>query len=139
MDNNFQKLNQEEIFDEELQGMGIPFEDETVPKEIPVLERPEQEARKNDNTANYSRCCEGAGKAVDTSCAPVGKSAISLQNRSLGCVKWLGICGGIAMLLWWFQINDLMALQAAYPCIVACGVLGGFGVGMHAMRGGHYE
>ena len=78
-------------------------------------------------------------KAMDAAYAPVKKTESSLQARLIGCTKWLGICGGIAMLLWWFQINDLMAMQAAYPCIVACGILGGFGVGMHAMRGYRYE
>lgn len=131
----------DEIFDVELQGMGIPFEDETVPKEIPTLERPAQEERKSCNSANCAGngCTEGYGNAVDASYAPIRRSGTSVQSRLIGCAKWALICGGIAMLLWWFQINDLMAMKAAYPCICACGVLGGFGVGKHAMRGNCYE
>lgn len=50
-------------------------------------------------------------------------------ERLAKCCKWTGVCGGISMLLWWFQVNGLMALEAAYPCILASAVIGGFGVG----------
>ena len=134
MDNNYQKEAQpEEIFDEELQAMGIPFEDETAPREMPHMEQSKHE----DASKCESR--EGPGEAKDTCYAPVYNARRNAGKHLIGCVKWAGICGGISMLLWWFQVNDLMAIQAAYPCIVACGVLGGFGVGMHARRGHRYE
>lgn len=131
----------EDIFDEELKAMGIQFEDETVPKEIPTLECPPQEERKSYNSANCAGngCTEGYGNAVDASYAPVKNAEASLQNRLLGCAKWALTCGGIAMLMWWFQVNELMAMKAAYPCILACAVLGGFGVGRNAKRGCRYE
>ena len=132
MDGNYQNTQQEEeIFDEELQGMGIPFEDETAPKEMPKLSVGAGSCRKPCSSGEHSK---ETNKAMDATYAPVKKTGASLQARLIGCTKWLVICGGIAMLLWWFQINDLMAMQAAYPCIVVCGILGGFGVGMHAMR-----
>lgn len=126
MENN-EMTQQEEIFDEELQGMGIPFEDETVPREIPALERPEQEARKNYNTVNHAGCCEGPGRAMDAAYAPVLNTEASLLKRGLGCLKWVLPCGAISMLLWWFQINGLMLMEAAYPCILASAVIGAAG------------
>ncbi len=133
MNNNCQKsTQQEEIFDEELQAMGIPFEDETEPKEMP---RMEPDASADAAKAKCKQVCqEGQGQAKNTNWYPMEKRNTSLQDRLVGCVKWMGICGGISMLLWWFQINDLMAMQAAYPCIVACGILGGFGVGKNAVK-----
>lgn len=134
MENNYQNETQEEeIFDEELKAMGIPYADGTEEVEMPLTEqvRPKPACKCEHR--------EGPGEAKDAYYTPVAKRGVSLQNRLIGCVKWAGICGGISMLLWWFQVNDLMAIQAAYPCIVACGILGGFGVGMHAMRGHRYE
>ena len=131
MENNYQKdMQPDEIFDEELRAMGIPYEDETAPTEMPRME-PKYECKCESR--------EGPGEAKDACYAPVHNARGNAGKHMIGCVKWAGICGGISMLLWWFQVNDLMAIQAAYPCIVACGILGGFGVGMHAMRGHRYE
>lgn len=116
-------MSKDEIMDEELIGM-VSYTDETAPVEMPVMER-------KAKCKHY----EGAENAEDAkNWYPVGKQEVSLQNRLVGCVKWLGICGGISILLWWFQVNDLMAMQAAYPCIVVCGILGGFGVGKNTMK-----
>lgn len=134
MENNCQKdMQQEEFFDEELRAMGIPYADETVPMEMPRM------AQGRNENACECESREGPGEAKNACYAPVYNSRGNCGKHLIGCVKWAGICGGISMLLWWFQVNDLMAIQAAYPCIVACGVLGGFGVGMHAMRGHRYE
>ena len=138
MDGKFNNTQQEEeIFDEELQALGIPFTDETAPREMPVFEKGNPamgRQQQKENCREGTACREGQGKAVDASYASFVKPEANLQKRLVGCTKWMGICGSIAMLLWWFQVNDLMAIQAAYPCICVCGVLGGFGVGMHAKR-----
>lgn len=135
MDGNYQnKQQEEEIFDEELQAMGLNYTDESagnpIPQQMPRMERTVAKSTAHKSTGRS----ENPGEAMDASWAPVRSKKACLRDRLLGCTKWVGICGGISMLLWWFQINDLMAMQAAYPCIVACGILGGFGVGMHVMR-----
>lgn len=139
MDNNYQKeAQQEDIFDEELQAMGIPYEDETEPTEMPRMEQKSRNADNTDSNADVRvervERVERVAEAKAASWHPIRDQKTGLQERLLGCMKWIGICGGISMLLWWFQINDLMAMQAAYPCIVACGILGGFGVGKNAMK-----
>ena len=124
-------MSKEEIMDEELIGM-VSYTDETVPAEMP---RMEPDASADTSKAKCTNLCqEGWGRAKDANWHPIENRKTSLQDRLVGCVKWMGICGGISMLLWWFQINDLMAMQAAYPCIVACGILGGFGVGKNAVK-----
>ena len=105
MDGNFQKTQQEEeIFDEELKAMGIPFEDETKPREMPKLE--DYEAGRVKQMDHPGRTCyEGEPcrkdpvKAMDASYTPFGKPKVSLRDRLIGCAKWTLICGGIAMLL----------------------------------------
>ena len=120
-------MSKDEFMDEELAGM-VSYTDETVPAEMPAMEPNRSEAK-----CKPART-EGSGEARDASWHPIKDQKTGIQERLLGCTKWAGICGGISMLLWWFQVNDLMAIQAAYPCIVACGILGGFGVGKNAMK-----
>ena len=62
---------------------------------------------------------------------PAGRSfGRRLQTAAL----WAGICGGIGLLLWQFQVRGLMAMEAAYPCILACGMIGSFGVGLNVRK-----
>lgn len=128
-------MSKDEIMDEELIGM-VSYTDETVPAEMPRMEHDTDPDMPKAECKHM--CQEGSGKSKDANWYPIEKQ-VSLRDRLVGCVKWMGICGGISMLLWWFQINDLMAMQAAYPCILLCGILGGFGVGMHVKRGHRYE
>lgn len=116
----------DEFMDEDLIGM-VNFTDETAPQQMPVMEQ------KNDN-ANYNTIhnADYSVRRVAENCddCPFVKKR-SLFDRLRDMAKWLGICGGICMLMWWFWVNDLMAMEAAYPCILACGVIGSFGVGMN--------
>ena len=111
-------MSKDEIMDEELTGM-VNYTDETVPAEMPRMEQ----KPKVKKTA-----------AIDAEYAPFPNERRGTMERVKGCATWGLICGGISMLLWWFYVNDLMAIQAAYPCIVACGILGGFGVGKNTMK-----
>lgn len=62
------------------------------------------------------------------------KSSANWYKRLELCAKWSIICGGISMLLWWFYVNGMMDLEAAYPCIVVCALLAGFGVGKNIVK-----
>lgn len=112
-------MSKDEFMDEELVGM-VSYSDETVPAEMPVM--------KTSHNAK-ARCAESEGKA-----APLFSRKRTVMDRLFGCVKWLIPCGGISMLLWWFQINGLMDMIAAYPCILACGIVGAFGTGMNVVK-----
>ena len=109
----------DEIMDEELTGM-VNYTDETVPAEMPCMDRKPEGKEKP--------------AAVDAEHASFPVRKRGTMDRVKGCATWGLICGGISMLMGWSYVNDLMAMQAAYPCIVACGILGGFGVGKNAVK-----
>ena len=100
----------DEFIDEELQKIGVRFTDETM---APTPEGPAENAQ-----WEY---------------AP--QPAPEWHRRLKGCAKWVAVCGGIGALLLFFQQNDLMAVEAAFPCICACMTLVGYGVGKHTAEG----
>ena len=110
-----------DYFDEDLQSMmGGMHQDETVPQQMPVMEQ--QDISKEEKKKSEVPVDEYV---------PIPKAQRGLIDRLYSCMVWLLVCGGIAMLLWWFWQNGLMAMEAAYPCILACGVIGSFGAGMN--------
>ena len=120
----------DEMLDQELQGVMGDMILSDVPKQMPVMEvKPKSNTNAEVNTAVET---EKRVKRIAEDCSdcPFTKKR-SLFDRLLDMTKWLGICGGICMLMWWFWVNDLMAMEAAYPCILACGVIGAFGAGMN--------
>ena len=124
-------MSKDELMDEELAGM-VSYTAETVPAEMPAME---VKPRSADNTdSNTAVRVERVAEAKDANWVPVPKAKRDLVDRLFDCVVWLGVCGGIAMLLWWFWQNGLMAMEAAYPCILACGVIGSFGAGINMAR-----
>ena len=121
----------EEFFDDELVGM-VDYSDDTAPQQMPVMEvKSKSNTNAEVNTANAE---VNTGKRVkriaeDCSDCPFTKKR-SLFDRLWDMTKWLGICGGICMLMWWFEMNGLMATEAARPFTFACGCIGCFGGGM---------
>lgn len=98
-------------FDDELAGM-VNYTDETVPQQMPVMEHkaaPKEEPKE---------------EAMDASFEILPQKKRSVIDKLYDMAKWLCVCGGISMLLWWFNVNGLMAMEAAYPCILACAVIG---------------
>ena len=112
----------DEIFDQDLAGM-VSFTDETTPAEMPAMERKQATAE-----AKEVQHVPQKHEAVDAQFIPFTKTRDTMDKlRSIAA--WLGICGGISMLMWWFWMNGLMAMEAAYPCILASAAIGGIGVG----------
>ena len=112
-----------EDFDMDLQAvMGSRYDDGETPKEMPVMERkpvgPGAQAKPT--------------KIVEKTPCPFPKPPKGFLENLASCAVWTGVCGGIAMLLLWFEINGLMAQVAAFPCIVVCSILAGLGVGWNA-------
>ena len=106
----------DEFMDDELVGM-VNYSDDTVPQQMPVMER--------------KVAPKAEGSAMDASFEILPKKKRGLIDKLYDMMKWLCVCGCIARLLWWFWQHDLMAMEAAYPCILACGVIGSFGAGMN--------
>ena len=116
------EINNMDLFDEDLKEiMGDRYDDGETPTEMPVMEC-EKEAQKPVPQKRED---------VDAQYAPLPKAERGFMDRLRSCAAWSGICGAIAMLMWWFEVNGLMAMEAAYPCILACGIIGAFGVGIN--------
>ena len=121
----------DEYMDEDLIGM-VNFTDETAPQQMPVMEvKSKSNTNAEVNTANAEVKTEKRVKRIAEDCSdcPFTKKR-SLFDRLWDMTKWLGICGGISMLMWWFEMNGLMATEAARPFTFACGCIGCFGGGM---------
>lgn len=106
-----------DYFDDELAGM-VNYSDDTVPQQMPVMERkaaPKAEPKREEKEE---------ASAMDASFEVLPKKKRCLIDKLYDMMKWLCVCGGISMLLWWFNVNGLMAMEAAYPCILACAVIG---------------
>ena len=129
----------EEFFDDELVGM-VDYSDDTVPQQMPVMEVKSKsniyaEVNTEVNTDNAQVNTEKRVKRIAEDCndCPFTKKR-SLFDRLYDMTKWLGICGGICMLMWWFEMNGLMATEAARPFTFACGGIGFFGAGWSGRR-----
>lgn len=112
----------DEFMDDELAGM-VNYTDETVPAEMPAMEE-----KPHNTEANTEKRVKRV--AEDCNDCPFTKKR-SFLDRLWDMTKWLGICGGICMLLWWFEMNGLMVTKAARPCAFASGCIGFFGAGMN--------
>lgn len=130
----------DEMLDQELQGVMGDMILSDVPKQMPVMEvksKSNTNAQVNTevNTDNAQVNTEKRVKRVAEDCndCPFTKKR-SLFDRLLDMTKWLGICGGICMLMWWFEMNGLMATEAARPFTFACGGVGFFGAGWSGRR-----
>ena len=125
----------EEFFDDELVGM-VDYSDDTAPQQMPVMEvKSKSNTNAEVNAANAEVKTEKRVKRIAEDCSdcPFTKNR-SLFDRLLDMTKWLGICGGICMLMWWFEMNGLMATEAARPFTFACGGIGFFGAGWSGRR-----
>ena len=111
-----------EFFDEDLKEiMGDLYDDGDTPIEMPAMEikKPVREAGK------FAR--EAIVQDVTTD-VPYPNERHGVMDKLRTVSTWLGICGGICMLMWWFEVNGLMAMEAAYPCILASAMIGTGGV-----------
>ena len=130
----------DEMLDQELQGVMGDMILSDVPKQMPVMEAKSKsntnaEVNTEVNTANAEVKTENRVKRIAEDCSdcPFIKKR-SLFDRLWDMTKWLGICGGICMLMWWFEMNGLMATEAARPFTFACGGIGFFGAGWSGRR-----
>ena len=111
------------MFDEELAGM-VNYSDDTVPQEMPVMEvKPRPVNTEPIAEKRVNRVAEDCGEC------PYFKKKRSTIDKLYDMTKWLGVCGCISMLMWWFWQNGMMDMEAAFPCILLSGCIGTFGAG----------
>lgn len=109
-----------EVFDNELKEMmGDRYDDGDVPAEMPVMENP---TKAEPEAVPQNR------EVKDAEYVPYPNARRGLMDKLAGALKYLGICGGICMLLWWFEVNGQMDMEAAYPCILLSAMIGSGGV-----------
>ena len=104
----------EEFFDADLAEM-VNYTDETMPTEMPVMER-----KATEKVLTKS-------EPMDATYVPV-KRKRGAAERIFRAMMWFLICGGISMLMWWFWINEMMVSDAAYFCIWLSSIVCAFGV-----------
>ena len=126
----------DEMLDQELQGVMGDMILSDVPKQMPVMEvksksNTNAEVNTEVNTDNAQVNTEKRVKRIAEDCSecPFTKKR-SLFDRLWDMTQWFGICGGISMLMWWFWMNGMMDMEAAFPCILLSGCIGCFGGGM---------
>lgn len=118
------------VFGEDMKSMlGGMYQDytEPAPQAMPALE---VKAKPVEPPKAAPKAVEKPAEAA-MECIPVPVKQRDWVDKAIDILKWLIVCGSISMLLWWFWQNDLMAMEAAYPCILGCGVIGAFGAGMN--------
>ena len=112
----------DDLFDEELQNIGVKFTDATCEAE-PVIERTSQ-----SKVVEKPKRGQGAGHE------PIPKYAPSFLDRLKGCAKWALTFGCLTMVFFYWQEAGLMDPVAAVPSMCVCTGLAGFGVGKHALK-----
>lgn len=68
-------------------------------------------------------------KPIDAEYEPV---APNQMDKVKACAKSTLLFGGLSLLFFYFQQSGQMELSASMPCICACCVLAGWGVGKNA-------
>lgn len=107
-----------DMFDDDLKEvMGDRYDDGEILTQMPVMECKPRPKAAEQSEIQKNETMEAAYIALT-------QKPRDLFDRLFDMTKWLGICGGICMLLWWFEVNGLMAMEAAYPCILATAMIG---------------
>lgn len=120
-------MNKHDEFFEELVGLGVKFTDETVPKQMPVMEH--REGPGSQKKPEPKRC-----EAVDAKYAPVPGCAPDFRARLKNCVVGVGACALISGVLFWWQQAGLLDPRAAWPSFVVLALLAGLVIGRYALR-----
>lgn len=85
-----------------------------------------------------AKCEKKTGKAVhkplDAQLEPV-KPKPNQMDKLKACAKDALLYGGLSLLFFYWQQTGQMAITASMPCICACCVLAGLGVGRNAAGG----
>lgn len=55
-------------------------------------------------------------------------------DRLKDITKWVGCCGGLSMLFFYWEQTGQMLHSASYPSVVICAILAGYGVGKNLSK-----
>lgn len=114
-------INELDVNDIGLKGIfGDRFHDETMAvskKETTTTTKPEKSAQKVTL------------KPRDAEFEPVPATQM---DKIKECAKSVFLYGGLSLMFFYFQQSGQMAMSASMPCICACCVLAGLGVGRNA-------
>ena len=122
----------EELFDEELQGM-VRFTDATQ-QDAPKTEK-KKTVEKNVRLEKAMQ--KPKDEAVNAKWEPVfefPKKDPDLIDKLKACAKCAFVCGGLNMLLLYWQQTGQMASSAAVPSMCVCMLICGIGIGRNWWR-----
>lgn len=103
--------------------MGDKFQDMSEAKREPT---------KLKKTAQKSTQTPPKENVADAEWHPVKPH--TFMDSLMGCAKWAMVFGGLNMLIFYWQLNGLMADSIAVPCMWVCCALAGYGVGVNLWR-----
>lgn len=110
-------INELDVNDIGLKGIfGDRFHDETVSKKETVTPKTEKSAQKVTL------------KPRDADWEPQPHEPTQI-DKIKACAKDALLFGGLSLMFFYFQQSGQMAMSASMPCICACCVLAGWGVG----------
>lgn len=98
--------------------MGDKFVDQTVP----LSEMPKSEKKMDIPKTNKT-----AEKPMDAQWMPTKQR--TFMDDLADCAKTTILFGGLNVLIWYWEIAGLMDESIALPCMIACAVLAGIGIG----------
>lgn len=127
MHKNIDKFDPEDI--ELKKIMGEHFIDETTEKPKAAKITPKAEAPAKAVKAPAVEPDE----PTDAQWKPV-KPALDFFDRLKGCATWAVCCGGLSMLLFYWQQTGQMMPSAAVPSLYVCAFLFGWGICKNAAR-----
>lgn len=102
--------------------MGEKFIDDTVPISEAKPKQTPKQTPKNEPK-----------EILDAEWHPTKKH--TWMDSLKGCVKWTMTFGGLNMLIFYWQMANLMDESIAVPCMWVCCALAGYGVGLNVWRG----
>lgn len=125
---------------------GENFTDETKEKpetdQIPVFKKSAkaEESERPVATPNVNPVKKVKAPVIDPKTEPKDaqwmpcKPEPNFYDRLKDCTKWVGVCGGLSMLFFYWEQTGQMLHSAAYPSVVVCAILAGFGVGKNIAK-----
>lgn len=116
-------IKKDELFDDELCGM-VKFTDATVKSTQPAREGERTVSKECVREKKTNR--KHKGMATDADWEPV---KTWYDEKTVNCVKWFLVFGGLEYLVFYWQQTGQMQESAAMPSMIVCALLAGISVG----------
>lgn len=122
-------INELDVNDIGLKGIfGDRFHDETQPEKV-------ISKKENTTTPNVEKSAQKVThKFRDAEWESIPHEPTQ-TDKLKSCAKWVLSLGGLNLLIFYWQMAELMAESIAVPCMWICCAMAGYGVGASIWRG----